>query len=117
MKTELEQGPLHPLSFKPVHLPRSTTRTHKKGITSVKTLSWGVDDNSGFLDIHVLPQGQAARHTNDTEVVKEVLQLAKDLKVSLVVMESTGGLERPLALDSRLLSNDGHIRVYSRESV
>ena len=76
-----------------------------------------VDDSSGFLDIHILPQDQAARHTNDKEGIDEVLQLAKDLKVTLVVMESTGGLEMSMPLDSRLLSNDGHVKVYSRESV
>ena len=76
-----------------------------------------VHDSSGFMDIHILPQDQAARHTNDKEGIDEVLQLAKDLKVTLVVMESTGGLERSLALDSRLLSNNGHVRVYSTDSV
>ena len=59
----------------------------------------GVDVSGEFLDVHVLPQGQAARHTNDAEGIREVLQLAKDLEVSLIVMESTGGLERPLALE------------------
>ena len=70
----------------------------------------GVDVSSEFLDIHVLPQGQASRHTNDTEGIKEVLQLAKDFNVTLIVMESTGGLEMSLPLDSRSLSNDGHVK-------
>ena len=59
----------------------------------------GIDVSSEFLDVHVLPQDQATRHTNDAEGIIEIIELVNDFKVGLVVMESTGGLERPLALE------------------
>ena len=82
----------------------------------------GVDVSSGFLDLHVLPQDQAARHTNDAEGIGDVLQLAKDLNVTLIVMESTGGLERPLALECGIhqiptaVMNPRQIRDFARST-
>lgn len=57
----------------------------------------GIDVDSRVPDLHVLPQGQASRHTNDAEGIGGVLQLARDLKVSLGVTGSTNGLESSLA--------------------
>ena len=62
----------------------------------------GIDVSSQFLDLHVLPQDQAVRLPNDAEGIRKVVQLAKDLNVTLIVMEATGGLERPLALECGL---------------
>ncbi len=80
----------------------------------------GIDVSSEFLDLHVLPQAQAARHTNDAEGIREVLQVAKDFDVGLIVMESTGGLERPLALECGIhqiptaVMNPRQIRDFAR---
>ena len=82
----------------------------------------GIDVSSQFLDLHVLPQGQAARHPNDAEGIREILQLAKDLNVTLIVMEATGGLERPLALQCGLhkiptaVMNPRQIRDFARST-
>ncbi len=80
----------------------------------------GIDVSSEFLDLHVLPQGRATRHTNDAEGIREVLQVAKDFDVGLIVMESTGGLERPLALECGIhqiptaVMNPRQIRDFAR---
>ena len=82
----------------------------------------GVDVSSGFLDLHVLPQDQASRHTNDAEGIGEVLQLIKVFDVTLIVMESTGGLERPLALECGIhqiptaVMNPRQIRDFARST-
>ena len=82
----------------------------------------GIDVSSQFLDLHVLPQDQAARHPNDAEGIRKVVQLAKDLNVTLIVMEATGGLERPLALECGLhkiptaVMNPRQIRDFARST-
>ena len=53
----------------------------------------GIDVGGQFLDLHALPQNQAARLPNDPQGIRDICQLAKDLNVSLIVMEATGGLE------------------------
>ena len=80
----------------------------------------GIDVSGKFLDLHVLPQNQAASLPNDPEGISEILQLAKDLNVTLIVMEATGGLERPLALECGLhkiptaVMNPRRIRDFAR---
>lgn len=82
----------------------------------------GIDVSSEFLDLHVLPQGRASRHSNDAEGIREVLQLAREFKVNLMVMEATGGLERPLALECgvyqipTVVMNPRQIRDFARST-
>ena len=62
----------------------------------------GVDVCGQFLDVHVVPQGFAARYTNDPEGVAEVIRLSEKVDAKLVAMEATGGLERTLSLECGL---------------
>ena len=82
----------------------------------------GIDVGGQFLDLYVLPQNQAARLPNDPQGIRDILQLAKDLNVSLIVMEATGGLEMPLALECGLhqlptaVMNPRQIRDFARST-
>ena len=82
----------------------------------------GVDVCGQFLDFHVLPQGLAARCTNDPEGIGEVVRLSEELDVKLVAMEATGGLERALALECGLnqipvlVINPRQIRDFARST-
>ena len=80
----------------------------------------GVDISGKFLDIHILPHGRAERFANDAEGVRETVELAKELKAALVVMEATGGLEAELAAEcahsgvSAAVLNPRQIRDFAR---
>ena len=59
----------------------------------------GIDISKDRLDLHLLPSGEAWNIATNPAALKA---LAKDLKrrqVTLVVMEATGGLERPLLIE------------------
>ena len=64
-----------------------------------KDIVIGVDVSGKFLDIHILPEGQSGRFANVPSGIREMVGLAKELEVSLIVMESTGGLETALAAE------------------
>ena len=62
-------------------------------MTSEKT--WvGIDVSKNTLDVHSLPQGITFSVSNTETGLKELIQRLQPLAVSLVVLESTGGLER-----------------------
>lgn len=62
-------------------------------MTSEKT--WvGIDVSKNTLDVHSLPQGITFSVSNTETGLKELIQRLQPLVVSLVVLESTGGLER-----------------------
>ncbi|MDJ0702667.1 MAG: IS110 family transposase [Leptolyngbyaceae cyanobacterium MO_188.B28] len=62
-------------------------------MTSEKT--WvGIDVSKASLDVHSLPQGIAFSVSNTETGMMELIQRLHPLAVSLVVLESTGGLER-----------------------
>ena len=62
-------------------------------MTSEKT--WvGIDVSKNTLDVHSLPQGIAFSVSNTETGMTELIQRLQPLAVSLVVLESTGGLER-----------------------
>ena len=75
-----------------------------------------------YLDVHVLPQGIAARHTNDPDGIGEVVRLAGKLDAKLVAMEATGGFERALVLECGLhqmpavVINPRQIRDFARST-
>ena len=80
----------------------------------------GIDVSGKFLDIHILPEGQGRRFTNDASGISEVVELAGDQQVCLIVMESTGGLETALVAEcgvARLptvVMNPRQIRDFAR---
>ena len=62
-------------------------------MTSEKT--WvGIDVAKSTLDVHSLPQGIAFSVKNTETGMRELIERLQPLGVSLVVLESTGGLER-----------------------
>lgn len=80
----------------------------------------GIDISGKFLDVHILPEGTAERFANDASGIGEVVELAKEVKASLVVMEATGGLESALAAECALaqiptvVMNPRQIRDFAR---
>lgn len=82
----------------------------------------GVDVCGQYLDVHVLPQGLSARHSNDPDGIGEVVRLAGKLNAKLVAMEATGGIERALVLECGLhqipavVINPRQIRDFARST-
>ena len=62
----------------------------------------GVDVSGKSLDVHILPQGRSGRFPNDLVGIGELIDLAKDLDVGVIVMEATGGLETALTVECGL---------------
>lgn len=58
----------------------------------------GIDVNQALLDIHVLPQGLVLQQPNDAVGIAALVAQLLPLSPTLVVVESTGGLERSLVL-------------------
>jgi len=64
----------------------------------------GVDVSKDRLDIYVLPQGLTLKHPNHEAGVQALIEQLQPLSPSLVVMESTGGLERLLVSSLQAVS-------------
>ena len=85
-----------------------------------KDIVIGVDVSGKFIDIHILPEGQPGRFANAPSGIREMVGLAKELDASLIVMESTGGLETALAAECGLaqiptaVMNPRQIRDFAR---
>ena len=62
----------------------------------------GVDVGGKSLDVHILPQARSGRFANDPAGIGELIDLAQELNVDLIVMEATGGLERALTVECGL---------------
>lgn len=56
----------------------------------------GVDVSKARLDVHILPQDISMTASNTDTGITELIQQLRPFAVNLVVLESTGGLERPL---------------------
>lgn len=54
----------------------------------------GIDISKASLDVHLLPQGTAIRVDNSESGIESLVKRLAPLKLELVVMEATGGLER-----------------------
>lgn len=80
----------------------------------------GVDVSGKSLDVHILPQGRSGRFPNDLVGIGELIDLAKDLDVGVIVMEATGGLETALTVECGLrgmlavVMNPRQIRDFAR---
>jgi transposase len=58
----------------------------------------GIDVSKAHLDVASRPDGQAFRLPNTTEGIKSLVERLKESPPALVVLESTGGLERQAAV-------------------
>jgi transposase len=58
----------------------------------------GIDVSKGHLDVAFRPSGEARRFPNDEAGVAALVARLRDCPPGLVVLESTGGLERPAAV-------------------
>jgi transposase len=56
----------------------------------------GVDVSKARLDVALLPSGESFAVSNDEEGLDELLGRLEDLRPALVVLEASGGFERPL---------------------
>ena len=56
----------------------------------------GVDVSKDTLDVHLLPQAMSLQVSNTQSGIQKLVDTLAPLAVSLVVLESTGGLERSL---------------------
>jgi transposase len=57
----------------------------------------GVDVSKGHLDVALLPSGESFVVSNDEEGFDELLGRFEALRPTLVVLEASGGFERPVA--------------------
>ena len=48
----------------------------------------GIDISGKSLDIHILPEDRAQRFANDASGIGELVELAKEMEASLIVMEA-----------------------------
>jgi transposase len=67
----------------------------------------GVDVSKALLDVKVLPSNEAEQFSNDDSGVKKLIKCFKKIDPSLIVFESTGGLEM-LAVSSMI---ENHLPV------
>lgn len=54
----------------------------------------GIDVSKDHLDIHIRPDGQQQRFTNDSDGLTVLSEVLKRFPVQLIVMEATGGFEQ-----------------------
>jgi transposase len=59
----------------------------------------GVDVSKDRLDVVIRPTGEVAGESNDRQGIVRLVKRLAELKPKVVVMESTGGMEVPLALE------------------
>ena len=64
---------------------------------SPKKTHVGIDVSKATLDVAVLPKGSSFRVSNDEAGIDELAARIEDLDPAVVVLEATGGLERPAA--------------------
>lgn len=80
----------------------------------------GIDVSKGTLDVAVRPIGECWKEENSDNGIRAIVKRIKDLGVSLVVAEATGGLESPvvsaLAIDGINVSvvNPRQVRDFAR---
>ena len=58
----------------------------------------GIDVSKAWLDVASGPDGHAARHSNTPEGISALVAWLEAGPTELIVLEATGGLERPLAV-------------------
>src|SRR5690554_4672370 len=58
----------------------------------------GIDVSKATLDVMVLPEERYFQVSRDEAGVEQLLATLKPLGVTLIVLEATGGLERPVVM-------------------
>jgi transposase len=66
-------------------------------LNSTEKVHVGIDVSKARLDVALLPSGQTFAVANDEEGLRELTEKLTEVRPALVVLEATGGLQRPLA--------------------
>jgi transposase len=80
----------------------------------------GIDIAKYHFDLHLLPEGQAARYANCSEGIQQCRQFLAQVQPERVVLEATGGYERALTSELQtaglpvIVVNPRRVRDYAR---
>jgi transposase len=72
------------------------TKNKEDRLVEVSSLFIGIDVSKARLDIAMRPTGETASFSNDTAGIKALVKRLTALQPALIVLEPTGGLERPV---------------------
>lgn len=65
-------------------------------MNSTEKVHVGVDVCKARLDVALLPSGETFAVANDEDGIQTLVEKLREVEPALVVLEATGGLERPL---------------------
>jgi len=80
----------------------------------------GIDIAKNHFDLHLLPEGKAARYTNDAEGIRQCRLFLAQVRPERIVLEATGGYELALTLELQavglpvIVVNPRRVRDYAR---
>lgn len=80
----------------------------------------GIDVSKHHFDLHLLPEGKAARYANDAEGIADCGRFLAEVRPERIVLEATGGYEWALALVLQtaalpvIVVNPRRVREYAR---
>jgi len=80
----------------------------------------GIDISKCHFDLYLLPEGKAARYTNDAEGITQCRQFLAEVRPERIVLEATGGYELALTLELQtaalpvIVVNPRRVREYAR---
>lgn len=80
----------------------------------------GIDISKYHFDLHLLPEGKAARYPNDTEGITPCCRFLTEVRPERIVLEATGGYELALTLQLQtaalpvIVVNPRRVREYAR---
>jgi len=81
----------------------------------------GIDVSKNSLEVHILPSNEHFQVNYDQEGIDQIIRKLRPLKLQVIVMEATGGYEKPLAaelcaagLDKICIVNPRKIREFAR---
>jgi transposase len=80
----------------------------------------GIDVSKHHFDLHLLPEGKAARYPNETAGIRTCCQYLLQVRPERIVLEATGGYEQALTLGLQtaelpvIVVNPRRVRDYAR---
>lgn len=80
----------------------------------------GIDISKYHFDLHLLPQGKAARYANEAEGIQQCCRFLAEVRPERIVLEATGGYEWALTLALQtaalpvIVVNPRRVREYAR---
>ncbi len=80
----------------------------------------GIDISKYHFDLHLLPEGKAARYSNDAEGLQQCCRFLAEVRPARIVLEATGGYELALTLELQtaalpvIVVNPRRVREYAR---